>query len=304
MKLIQLNLSTPEAHEETPVVNDQPREPQTFLAALIASAEERNRNEYEPTPDLLAAALEELAAEALAEPETVAVSMQDSDAESVVEPEPATVATQDAAVDSPSEAEVATVTAESAPVEAPAGFKLMTLRWKELTIGVPGNVRPTARWEEVGAQEPVIADEPLYAETLSPVEESLSVVEEPLTIFEEPLPEEPLVTEEPVAAKPAAMEEPPHTTPAAVFIPPPIPKQNAFMRAMSWLNGRALSNTKQLRVTETISLGEKRFVAVVHVEGRKFLIGGGASAVSLLTQLSEEPGVASLSPANLAESLQ
>ena len=57
-------------------------------------------------------------------------------------------------------------------------------------------------------------------------------------------------------------------------------------RAFSWLQKRyALRPTKQLRVAETVSLGEKRFVAILHVEDRKFLIGGGASNVSLLTQL-------------------
>ncbi len=44
---------------------------------------------------------------------------------------------------------------------------------------------------------------------------------------------------------------------------------------------------KQLRVAETLALGEKRFVAILHADGHKFLIGGGASGVSLLTQLDE-----------------
>jgi hypothetical protein len=59
-----------------------------------------------------------------------------------------------------------------------------------------------------------------------------------------------------------------------------------LLRAWSWINRKyALSATKQLRVAETVSLGDKRFVAVVHVAGQKFLIGGGAQGVSLLTQL-------------------
>ncbi len=41
-------------------------------------------------------------------------------------------------------------------------------------------------------------------------------------------------------------------------------------------------------MTETVSLGEKRFVAVVYAEGHKFLIGGGSSGVALLTQLGDE----------------
>ena len=34
-----------------------------------------------------------------------------------------------------------------------------------------------------------------------------------------------------------------------------------------------------------VPLGEKRFLAVVWMEGREFLIGGGASGVSVVTQL-------------------
>ena len=57
-------------------------------------------------------------------------------------------------------------------------------------------------------------------------------------------------------------------------------------RAWQWLTrNRAFGAEKQLRVVETLSLGEKRFVALLQVEGRKFLIGGGASGVSLLTPL-------------------
>jgi hypothetical protein len=54
----------------------------------------------------------------------------------------------------------------------------------------------------------------------------------------------------------------------------------------SWLHAKyALSSTKRLRVMEMVPLGEKRFLAVVSVEGREFLIGGGASGVSVVTQL-------------------
>jgi flagellar biogenesis protein FliO len=45
------------------------------------------------------------------------------------------------------------------------------------------------------------------------------------------------------------------------------------------------SNSKRLQLAETISLGEKRFVAVIRVDGREFLVGGGATSVTLLTQL-------------------
>ena len=54
----------------------------------------------------------------------------------------------------------------------------------------------------------------------------------------------------------------------------------------------ALARLSGLRVAETVSLGEKRFVALVRVENCEFLIGGGASGVSLLTQLKTVPGAA------------
>jgi hypothetical protein len=57
-------------------------------------------------------------------------------------------------------------------------------------------------------------------------------------------------------------------------------------KALSWFQARAAAPS-HLRLAETVSLGEKRFVAIIHVEGRKFLIGGGTAGVSLLTQLDE-----------------
>ncbi len=57
-------------------------------------------------------------------------------------------------------------------------------------------------------------------------------------------------------------------------------------RAWEWMHAKyTLSATKRLRVSETVTLGEKRFVAIVSVEGREFLIGGGTSGVSLLAHL-------------------
>jgi flagellar biogenesis protein FliO len=57
------------------------------------------------------------------------------------------------------------------------------------------------------------------------------------------------------------------------------------------------TTTKRMRVAETVSLGEKRFVSIVNVEGREFLIGGGSSGVTLLAQLSpvqQEAGIAAI----------
>jgi hypothetical protein len=57
-------------------------------------------------------------------------------------------------------------------------------------------------------------------------------------------------------------------------------------RVFSWLNGRG-STTKRLRVLETVALGDKRLVAVIQADGRRFLVGGGSSGVSLLTALDQ-----------------
>jgi hypothetical protein len=107
---------------------------------------------------------------------------------------------------------------------------------------------------------------------------------EPLLIAEQ---EQPHV--EPVAAE-IELEQ----TPAATFVlKQSEPPASGFMkRAWSWINKKYVP-AKQLRVAETISLGEKRFVAVVQVDGRKFLIGGGASGVALLTQLGDTASSAS-----------
>ena len=41
-------------------------------------------------------------------------------------------------------------------------------------------------------------------------------------------------------------------------------------------------------MTSTVSLGEKRFIAVVQVDDLQFLVGGGASNVALLAQLDKK----------------
>jgi flagellar biogenesis protein FliO len=50
---------------------------------------------------------------------------------------------------------------------------------------------------------------------------------------------------------------------------------------------RAQQARRNLRVCENVSLGEKRFVAIVQVDEERFLIGGSSSSVSLLTRLQE-----------------
>ena len=50
---------------------------------------------------------------------------------------------------------------------------------------------------------------------------------------------------------------------------------------------------KQLRICETVSLGDKRFVAVIQVDQERFLIGGAANSIAMLTRLQETTSFAS-----------
>jgi flagellar biogenesis protein FliO len=54
-----------------------------------------------------------------------------------------------------------------------------------------------------------------------------------------------------------------------------------------WFQSRRRSQSRagRLRVAELVSLGDKRLVAVVELDGRQFLIGCGPASVSLLAQL-------------------
>lgn len=67
-----------------------------------------------------------------------------------------------------------------------------------------------------------------------------------------------------------------------------MPQAGLLGRLFAWLRSHVgTAASKELRLAETVQLGDKRFVAIIHVEGRKFLIGGGTGGVNLLTQLDE-----------------
>src|SRR5581483_10243998 len=44
---------------------------------------------------------------------------------------------------------------------------------------------------------------------------------------------------------------------------------------------------RRLRLCETVSLGEKRFVAVLRFERHQFLVGGTANSIALLARLGQ-----------------
>jgi flagellar biogenesis protein FliO len=59
----------------------------------------------------------------------------------------------------------------------------------------------------------------------------------------------------------------------------------------AWYGARRFQQSrtaaKRMRLEETISLGPKRFIALVRVDGHQLLIGGGAQEVALLANLGQ-----------------
>jgi flagellar biogenesis protein FliO len=58
-------------------------------------------------------------------------------------------------------------------------------------------------------------------------------------------------------------------------------------RGLRWLKlgGWRSHSSRQLRLLETLALGERRFVAVIEFEQEKFLIGGSGNSVAMLATL-------------------
>ena len=52
-----------------------------------------------------------------------------------------------------------------------------------------------------------------------------------------------------------------------------------------WQQAAARRPQRSLRLCETLSLGEKRFLAVVEVNQEHFLVGGAGNSIALLTPL-------------------
>jgi flagellar biogenesis protein FliO len=70
-------------------------------------------------------------------------------------------------------------------------------------------------------------------------------------------------------------------------------------KAVRWCIARQKARTasRVLHVEETVSLGQKRFAAVVRVENARYLIGGGANEVVLLAALGQ-PAITETDGAN------
>ncbi len=65
------------------------------------------------------------------------------------------------------------------------------------------------------------------------------------------------------------------------------PYTDAFRHAWEWIQSKRVARASQrhLQIMETVSLGDKRIIALIQVDGERFLIGGCAAAVSLLSRI-------------------
>jgi hypothetical protein len=68
----------------------------------------------------------------------------------------------------------------------------------------------------------------------------------------------------------------------------------ALLQTWKWLNRQsqrvlARGVSRRLKVTETVSLGDKRFVSILQVDGEQFLVGGSPSNIVLLAKLESKP---------------
>ncbi len=63
-----------------------------------------------------------------------------------------------------------------------------------------------------------------------------------------------------------------------------LPSNGLLTRGVRWMQQKGRSK-KRMQMIETVSLGEKRFVALVKVDGREFLLGGAPSSVGMLADL-------------------
>jgi len=77
--------------------------------------------------------------------------------------------------------------------------------------------------------------------------------------------------------------------PAGTIEAPSKAKQRGFWNIFLRYFRNIRAPQKRLRVCESVSLGEKRFLAIVRVDSESFLLGGSTGSVSMLAKLND-PG--------------
>jgi len=69
-----------------------------------------------------------------------------------------------------------------------------------------------------------------------------------------------------------------------------------WVRLGRWIQERwcLQGASRRLSVCETVSLGEKRFLAIAKVDGQQFLVGGASQSVCMLARLDDRCGFAGI----------
>lgn len=131
----------------------------------------------------------------------------------------------------------------------------------EGTVGFEGTVQPLATWNEDPGLSGEIQDQMTPASSCAPVEEFVTSA---------------------------------RSSRAFITMLRLLARSALSLLTNSWscLQQRLKSQQakKRLRVCETVSLGEKRFIAVIQVDGEQFLVGGSSSSVSTLAHLEQPCG--------------
>jgi len=91
------------------------------------------------------------------------------------------------------------------------------------------------------------------------------------------------------AASSRVAEHTPASRPGADFLRV---AAEGLQKAWRWLERKRTQqlSSRRLRLAETISLGEKRSVSIVQVDGSQFLIGCSTGSVQLLAVLDKQDG--------------
>jgi flagellar biogenesis protein FliO len=75
------------------------------------------------------------------------------------------------------------------------------------------------------------------------------------------------------------------------------PGAAALKSLWQWVQRRVkVRKVRRLRVCETLSLGDRRFVAVIEFDGQEFLVGGSGSSFELLARLHEGKVITETAP--------
>ena len=81
--------------------------------------------------------------------------------------------------------------------------------------------------------------------------------------------------------------------------PLPQPAWAAVLKnAWQWVRRAAsVRKGRRLRVCETLSLGERRFLAIIEFDRQEFLVGGSGNSLELLARLQDGRVITEASPA-------